>query len=166
MKANNEVEVTLNRYLLYSKTKVLANVLSSEKPAAALHKMLVLLSNQSQQIDLDVYASRALFLYTDGIQNNEPLPVTLARIEVHRRHVLHTLETINRNGRQPLLDSSVYCADCDVKIRMLLKTLCTRHLRVFLLSYHQSIRRHPLRSPRSEKFPGINEKDGRIAPAA
>jgi hypothetical protein len=166
MKAKHEVEVTLSRYLLYSKTRVLASLLSSDRPAATLHKVLASLPRQNQRYDLDVYTSRALFLYTEGVKNSEPLPVILAKIETHRRYVLNVLHATNRKSRQPSIDSSVYCSDHEYKIRMLLKNICARHLRVFLLSYRKSIRRLPLRSPRSETFPAINENGGRIAPAA
>jgi hypothetical protein len=138
----------------------------SDKPAANLKEALAILAIQNKRSDLDLYASQALSIYAKGVEKGDSLPVILAKIEEHRLYVLGVLETARRFGRQPSVDACVYCTDCESKIRMLLKNICARHLRIFLLSIRKNLRQHTKTSPRSELRPLNNEKDGRVAPAA
>jgi hypothetical protein len=166
MNTNNEVEETLIRYLLYSKAKVLASLKRSDRPGANLKRVLLHLARRNKRSDLDLYTSRAVLLYVYGARNGESLPVILAKIEEHRKYVLGILGLTRRYGWQPFVDSSVYCADHESKIRMLLKSICARQLRIFLLSNRKRLRNACLKSPRSEGFPSIKKKGGWIAPAA
>lgn len=166
MRVAHEVEVTLNRYLLFSQASVLAAFERSKNRKAAFKNTLSYLSAQIKFYDLDVYTHGALIFYSEGVKENAPLLVILAKIETHRLYILHLLEQAGRNSRQPVSDSSVYISDCTSEIRTLLKYFCARQLRVFLLSYRKSIRRLTLPSPHSESFPEIPYKNGRIAPAA
>ena len=155
MKALHEVEVTQNRYLLNSKAKVLALVMSSDVSAAHLRRTIAFMANQNKRYDLDLYISQALFIYTEGVAKGDSVPVILAKIEEHRLHMLGVLETSVRCGRQPFVDANVYCTDCESKIRMLLKSVCAQHIRIFLLSIRKSIRKNLAKPPLSESFPFI-----------